>query len=342
MEKLLIITGTYPPEVCGVGDYTYNLMQTKIAEDWKLYTSDNWRIGNFFKKLIEINNFDIENINLQYPTLGYNGSLLPHLLCIYYSVFTKKKFSVTIHEYTQSTVKAKLATLIFFIFSEKIIFTNSFELRQAAKILPSLRKRSRIIKIYSNIESANNVKTIEDRQFDLVYFGLVRPQKGLESFVSILKDIKDVNPTIRIILVGKTLPEFKKYSEELINQAKPYLSEIYFNKNEIEVANILANTKIAYLPFPDGISERRGSALAVLKNGGLIVTTQGKFTIKDFDSCCFYVDNSKEAVAKIQNLLASTNEFYYEKQKDITMFLKNSLPESWENVTIKYNDFLCQ
>lgn len=339
-NKLLIITGTYPPGICGAGDYTQKLMQTNIADNWQIYCPANWRMNTLFKKITEINNTKIESINLQYPTMGYKGSLLPHLLCIFYSVFTKKKFSVTIHESSQLSLKAKIGTYILFIFANKVVFTNIFELQKAAKFIPFLQKKCRVIKIYTNIESDQEINKIEEREYDLVYFGLIRPQKGLEDFIKVAKELKVRNSKIKIIIAGKIQPENIEYANKQLVETKTFLFKTFYNKEEKQIAQILSNCKIAYLPFPDGISERRGSALAVLKTGGLVVTTKGPFTTKNFDNCCEFIDSSKDAVLKIEEMLSKSIEYFKLKQDDVKQFLDNNFPKSWQEVANEYLDFL--
>lgn len=339
-KKLLVITGTYPPKVCGAGDYTFKLMQSNLSKAWELYNPTNWKFSSILDKIREINKTNSLNINLQYPTMGYKGSFVPHLICIYYSLFTKKHFSVTIHESSQLSLKAKLSTFIFFIFSNKIIFTNTFEQNNASIFIPFLKKKSCVIKIYSNIESAPEIKRIADRKYDLVYFGLLRPQKGLENFLKVVTELKNRNQNINIILAGKTQPEYNVFFEEQIKEAKPYLNTIFLNKEENEITKILSNSKIAYLPFPDGISERRGSALAVLKNEGLIVTTKGKFTTEGFETCCEFANSINEAVSIILNLLSMNEIDLLEKQNKIKSFLDSNFPKSWDEVAAKYINFL--
>lgn len=43
MSKILLVSGSYPPDVCGVGDYSYNLINANPAK-WEIYTSSDWRL----------------------------------------------------------------------------------------------------------------------------------------------------------------------------------------------------------------------------------------------------------------------------------------------------------
>jgi hypothetical protein len=45
-----------------------------------------------------------------------------------------------------------------------------------------------------------------------------------------------------------------------------------------EVSKELARSSHAYLPFPDGITDKRGSALACLKHGVAVLTTHSEQT----------------------------------------------------------------
>ncbi len=338
-----MITGTYPPEICGAGDYTQKILHTQNSKKWKLYYPQIWSIRSLYEKIREINSLNIDVINLQYPTMGYKRSFLPHILCVYYSVFTHKSFSVTIHEYTQLSIKAKTAAFFLLLFSNKLIFTNQFELESAAKTVPNLKRKSTIIKIYTNIESAPNLKKIEERKYDLIYFGLIRPNKGIENFIDVAGKLKQTHPLLKVIVVGKTQPEHIEYAESQVKYLEQYKIETIFNKEEKIVSSLIADTKISYLPFPDGISERRGSALAILKNGGLLVTTKGKFTTKGFETCCSFASNNEIAVKTIEDLfLKNDSDFYREKQLNIKKFIETELPNSWEDVSIQYTKFLCQ
>ena len=93
-----MITGSYPPDICGVGDYTACFLKVADRDKWSLYNSSVWKISTFFQKKSDISKFQFSHIVIQYPTLGYGWNLLPQLLCIYYSLFTDKKVVVVLHE----------------------------------------------------------------------------------------------------------------------------------------------------------------------------------------------------------------------------------------------------
>ena len=339
-KKILIITGTYPPERCGAGDYVYNLFQTEEAKDWDLFYSKDWSLGTFSSKVKEIKKMKPNIINIQYPTMGYGLSVLPHLLCLYFRCLTRTKVTVTIHENSQLGWKAKAASIIYMIFANKLIFTNKYELDYSKRFNPLfLRGKSTVIKIFSNIKAAETLPSIENRKYDLGYFGYIRLKKGLEDFVEVARALKKEKPDLKIYIMGQIQPEYKEYYDSLFGNQEQNNIELILNKDAEEVSTILADTKLMYLPFPDGVSERRGSFLAAIKNLCLILTTKGIFTTQAHEKMCFFA-NKEDAKVQVENILAYTTEELQVKQKQVMDFIQNEIPQSWSEVAKSYNEFL--
>lgn len=336
---MLIITGTYPPEKCGVGDYVFQLLHTKEGSSWNLYYSQDWSLMSLRKKIKEIKSSQDNLINIQYPSVGFGFSLVPHLLCLYFGLFTKKQVVVTLHEYTQMGWKGKLFMILVFISANKVIFTNIFERVAAIKKFPFVRKKSTIIKIYSNIPKSAIIKPIREKEFDIGYFGYIRPLKGLETFLDVVADLRKKSSNLSIYIMGQTQPIYESYYKTIIDKAVDLDVKLLLNKDMDEVANILANTKIAYLPYPDGVSERRGSFLAVIRNGCLVVTTKGKYTTKAHEKICFF-SSRYDVCDSICDLLAKDELFYREQNSLVESFLLEEVPNSWSQVAQQYNEYL--
>jgi glycosyltransferase involved in cell wall biosynthesis len=336
---MLIITGTYPPRKCGVGDYCQNLLSTPQAKDWKLYTDDNWSISTFFKKIKKIKKTNSDIINIQYPTVGYGKSILPHLLTIYLSKILKKKVIITLHEYSQLGWKGKLATSIFLKFGTHIIFTTEFERQYAIQKYPKLTKNSSIIKIYSNILTNNKQPSFEQRSYDMGYFGYIRPEKGLEDYIETTKKIQKTNPNFKAYIMGQTQDEFEHYHKPLLKSLSNSNITLLLNKSSQEVADILSQTKIAYLPYPDGLTERRGSFLASLLHHCIIVTTKGNFTT-DAQLFTFNFVNKEEAHSKITKIINYPTEIINKQIEKINTYISNQIPASWEDVANEYQSII--
>jgi len=332
-EKILIVTSVYPPQICGVADYVYKMMHSKEGKCLELFHTPDWSLQSLFEKIKQIRNSKAQVINLQYPSAAYGYGIVPHLICIYFSLFSKKIFSVTIHEYSQMGWKGRLSNILF------LIFANQFELDYAIHINPYIKKKSKIIKIYTNIKASNDILAIPERKYDVGYFGLIRDNKGLEEFIDVIGELKRYDPKLIVYVMGQTQAQLSIHQREILNKLEEIDVILLLNKDENEVASILANTKIAYLPFPDGVSERRGSFLAVVQNRCIVVTTKGPFTIASHDKICIYTnkENAKDTILKTLKMDLS---FFENKQHLIADFIKNDMPKSWDDIILNYKKFL--
>lgn len=334
LAKSLIVTGSYPPDICGVGDYTSCFMNAADNDKWDLYYSKDWKLGELRNKLKEINSKNYKRIYMQYPTQGYGWSLLPQLLCLYYSWFTKIKFVVVLHELSQRTLKAKLASFVL-LFANHVVFTNDFERNYAAHWFPFFKKRYSTIRILSNIDSVKQLNKWEDRKYDIAYFGHIRPLKGLEDFFESVQQITQ-KKKIKIAIIGQVLPEYETYINKLTKEYESLSIDYKFNNSTKLVSELLNNTKVVFLPFPDGISERRGSFLAAIANGALVMTYNGMFVTPYLKKICFFT-SLKNASKDLVSLLDTISDADYKLKRDaMKEYLSKELPGSWKNIVQLY------
>ena len=176
-----------------------------------------------------------------------------------------------------------------------------------------------------------------NKQNTIVYFGQIRPNKGLESIILLGKLIKEKNLSFFIIIMGRTYEKFESYFQKIYSDSFGLPIEWVLNKDEIEVSQVLSENAMAYLPFPDGASERRGSLFAAIQHNMIIFTTKGKHTPPEFDSLLNYVSNPDELIKLLainNNQLIrflSNKELDFEKAKDNFLDFYN-----WETIVEKY------
>lgn len=327
---VVFITGSYPPDICGVGDYTYKLASTlkSYGISVKIITHKNWRILNVCSIIKHLNNIKSDIIHIQYPTVGFGSKLGPQMISIL------KPCIITLHEVSQTHILRRLSLYPFTIRSRHIIFTNSFERDYSVKYAPWISSRSSIIPIGSNIPSGKYETEIinDDKINEITYFGLIRPQKGLEDVLTLAKLIKEKYLPLCIRIIGMPDPRQINYYNELRVIAKDYPVIWDIGLSEKEVAKLLARSKIAYVPFPDGASERRGSLLALLSNAVATVTTRGLHTPSDLDGVVEFASNPEQALKVI-------NKIIYDKEWQMRL-IKNGLAYAnrftWENIAAKH------
>ena len=338
MKKIIFISGSYPPDICGVGDYTAKLIQSDISHkhNWGIYYKSDWSYKNIAKYIKDINKSKPTHLILQYPTQGYGWSLVPHFMCIYFSLFSKIRFISVIHEFSNATFKNRLAEMILILFSNVIIVTNDFENKSIRKCIPC-KKNIKTIHICSNITASSTIKDYNERIYDFIYFGHIRPNKGIEDFINLLKNEYQYFKSKKIAIIGQIPIGFEAFFYKIKKELENYTVDFILNKPETEIAQLLNSAKFAYLPFPDGVSERRGSFLACIFNGVNVITTEGKYTTDELRNCVFIPQGHQDIVKYMSSM---THEKYIQVQERLLYYTLNVIPTTWNDVAKKYLEIL--
>jgi glycosyltransferase involved in cell wall biosynthesis len=267
--KILLVSGSYPPDPCGVGDYTHRLSQALQSEgmDVQCLGHKQWHSHNIRSILHAVDNAGADIIHIQYPTVGYGRALGPQLLGI------RRPCVVTIHEVSQAHLLRKLSLYAFLGFAKALIFTSKFEQQVAAGFAPWILHKSTIIPIGSNIPVCGSVAGTSPNTIG--YFGLIRPNKGLEQVIELARLAVKNRIDFKVLVVGLEKNGQQDYYKRLRQQSfgLPVEWRVGLQGEDLDAA--LAEPKLAYLPFPDGASERRSSLLTFLTRGTPVITTMG-------------------------------------------------------------------
>lgn len=294
--KITLISGGSPPGECGVADYTVQLAKAlrAINIEAEVFSAERWRMRDIgeISQLLQKQNADI--LHLQYPSRGFGHRLGPQLLAL------RKKSVVTLHEASAAHILRKLSLYPFTIRHEHLIFTSEYERQFAKQWAPWIGPSSSIIPIGSNISPAS--VDVPRNCNEIAYFGLIMPGKGLEQVLELARILKERQPGISVRVIGKPTPEHKSYLERLRNKAAqlPLIWDTDLNNKQI--AERLTQVAIAYLPFPDGASERRGSLKAIWSCGVAAVTTKGRQTPKEYEGLAQWAHDPVQAFELIQYL----------------------------------------
>jgi len=300
--RVALICGPCSPGTCGVGDYTIRLARalTQKGIEAHLISSDNWNLLDAIKvhESSEKAKFDV--LHVQYPTFGFGHTFIPQGLALLRSCV------VTIHEASQAHILRKLALLPFSIRPRQLIFTSDCERHFAVRYAPWISRVSRVIPITSNISKFDGPS--ERSMNEILYFGLVMPKKGLESVVALGELVKSSGLPFQIRIIGSCPAKHSAYFADLKSRTSR-LPIVWDNDlADHEVAKRLASSSIAYLPYPDGVSERRASFKAALLNGLAVITTRGEHTPAELESVVTFCSNPKEALVAIRSLTQNAEE----------------------------------
>jgi glycosyltransferase involved in cell wall biosynthesis len=300
--KVLMVTGSYPPDFCGVGAYTENLvkhLQTRNI-DVTAASQGPWLGPASITTVRKLAKMKSDVVHIQYPSVGFGKGLAAQALCL-----MSRNVVVTIHEASQVHFLRRLALIPFLIKARHLIFTNEFERNYSRRFWPWVRTKSSVIPLGSSIEARGPIEKSEHR---IVHFGLIRPQKGIEQVLEAARIAARAHREIRFLIVGTPDKNSKAYSEKLKLQSRGLPIDWQSRLSDENVATILASTRFAYMPFPDGATERRTSLLALYANGVVVATTASEMTSTEMKEASVIANSPDEAVSAIARLMQNPNE----------------------------------
>lgn len=296
--KVILLTGSYPPTRCGVGAYTEQLAQAleKTGVQVSVRVEGNFSVRRALEASREDSLQERDSIlHLQYPTIGFNRYLGPQA----FSMRMRRVF-VTLHEVIHVHPIRRLSIYPFLMSARGLIFTAEEECARAGRMWP-IGNKSCTVPIGSNIHAYP--QQASQQRDGVVSFGIIRPEKGIEAFLDAAARLRKLRPDIAVRLAASFDQRHRDYGLAILAQAKSLGVEVYLDQEAEEVARVLARSLVAYLPFTDGITERRSSALACFINGAVVVSTIGPDTIPALRECTIATSSSEEAVRAIVQLI---------------------------------------
>jgi len=326
MTGVTIVTGSVPPDRCGCGEYAKlladELLRSGIAAN--LYYRKDWRLRKLLPYAHELSQSDSDIVNIQYPTQGYGWSIVPQLLSL---LIRKRKIVVTLHEFSQKRWEARLTVWLFFLFADWIVFTTDAERSAACRVAPWITKQSSVVSIGSHIPFRDPQPT----ETDVAYFGLIHPTKGLEAFAAAASPLAQQRG-LKVRAIGQIPAGYEDYAEKILRELNDHGIDTVLDRNPEEVATILCRTRIALLPFPDGMSGRRTTALAAMGNGALLVTLESRDDPEFFRTVCLMSPDESKLASLVAD--AMKNPDRYESVRAAGQQFARSI--SWGKVATGY------
>jgi glycosyltransferase involved in cell wall biosynthesis len=337
--RVLLITGSFPPMKCGVGDYSYSLAKALITNQKVcvgVLTSElgdlrgkvagievfpiikRWRLSEIMNVIKIIHSWSPDIVHIQYPTQGYGNGFLPWVLPIIL-FFMKKKVVQTWHELYPKRDVFKL--LLKSIAPSNLVFVNSQYEKNLHPYLKWALWRKKVIFIpnasaiprlyFSALEKKTIKKKYLKKQSRLIiFFGFIYPHKGVE----LLFDIAD--PNIDHIVIAGEYDEKSSYIN-IIKQcasAKIWLGKVTFAGflSPRKISALLGVADAVLLPFRHGSNEWNSSVHAAVLNGAFIITTSLTFNGYDKKSNIYFakVDNIPEMKSALLNYAGERRKYH--------------------------------
>jgi glycosyltransferase involved in cell wall biosynthesis len=343
--RILLVTGSFPPMRCGVGDYSFNLASALIADPSVcvgVLTSTlaegqdliggievfpvikNWSLVEILKVVKIINNWSPDIVHIQYPTQGYGNASLPWVLPLI-AFFMRKKVVQTWHEGYSRRTAPKLF-LISIVPGGLVFVRPQYEkdlhpqLRWAlwGKKIAFIPNASAIPRVDLDEKKKDSIKSqyLKKQTRLIVFFGFVYLHKGVE----LLFEISD--PALDQIVIAGDVDERGEYCQEILRCAS---TEAWQGKVTIagflpsaDVAALLAVADAVILPFRAGGGEWNTSIHGAVLNGAFVLTTS--LTKNGYDKqrnvYCAKVDDIQEMKSALSIYVSSRRKYDSDIDRD--------------------------
>lgn len=307
---------------CGIADYAYNLFHHSNngldVEGIEVDDSLNCWLNLFFKLAHS------QSIVMQYPAYAYGKSLLP-LIFIVFLRFKSIKSLVVLHENHEARFPRRLVNFIVCLFSNRLVLTNWFEFDH---LFYKFKHKAEVICIAANTVGESpklEVKPINNR---VAFFGLIRPHKGIEEFIQLIR--KDSCQQFSYVFIGTGTDN--EYRQTVIETLSEFTNvELHLDLSLDDVHTELVSCTFAFLIYPDGVSERRGSFLAACKAGCLVFSNIGRQTSPSIRKIVHTPD--------YQNILKIHSCNFLMKSNLINSTIVFSKDFDWNVISYKINEF---
>ncbi len=301
--KVALVVGPFPRGQCGVGDYVDLLAEALNSRGVEAHVIDWGRWGLLdsreIHRTLERQSFDL--VQLHYPSMGFGSKLGVQALSLF------KRCVITLHEASQSRPLRRLALLPFSVRPRHVIFFSKFERDFGLKWAPWISNINSIIPPPSNIRRF--LYSGPRNLSEVIFFGLIRPGNGYDALLEFASLLTSGGPPLRLRLIGSLQsPKFTSYFEDLRRRSKDLPIIWDHSLTEEQVAERLAKSSIAYLPYPGGAAELRSTLKAALLNGLAIITRRGDKTPSNLEGVVKFAENPRRAVEITRELLSSDME----------------------------------
>ncbi|MEZ0324754.1 MAG: glycosyltransferase [Fimbriimonas sp.] len=279
-NPIALVTGSLPPEVCGVGDYTSRLHAELDGVDL---------VHVPIRRAYESALFDIfqgrELVHIEYPTEGWGNSLLPSFLPL-----AKKRclLLLTLHEWSQMNRIRRASILPLVSRADGFIFVSEQEREHFAASAPKAarQKPSWVIPIGVNLEvpSLTEEEILAKRaelagEPFLTHFGFIHAGKQPEKLLDTVEALKRKGKNPHLVFIGdfqKDKTAEKEAFQALLHSRglAPLVTMLGFVQDDREAALIMAAADASISLFEDGLSPRRGSFWYATQHGRPAITTE--------------------------------------------------------------------
>jgi glycosyltransferase involved in cell wall biosynthesis len=288
--------------MCGVADYSYRLADAMkgLGADVVLEQPATWSL-EAARAIRNRHRGDGETVfHLQYPSLTMGNSLSPAAL-----PFLLPRLFTTLHEFRVFSFPRKAIFAPHSLFARKILFSNGTERDIFQRWFPWSGSRLDVIPIGNNIVRIGGRMPGPER---LVYFGQISRNKGVELFLETAGLLRAAGNPIEIRMIGAMTDSDPEFRSLVLGSVEKYGIIKRLSLPAEDVSEELNAASFALLPFPDGVSDKRGSALAALDHGVTVLTTHSANTPGWLRAVTHPVASADDAAAAVSGMLDGSRQ----------------------------------
>jgi glycosyltransferase involved in cell wall biosynthesis len=295
--KVLLVTGSYPPLRCGVGDYTASLAQSlrdtgqarvailtgdpgaRAQPGIEMILIRGWSLARALEALRAATEWKADIVHVQFPTQGYRSGWLPWALPLLLRL-AGLRVAQTWHEFMP--MGSYLFSLLLCLATGPVIVVrpNYFQgspfwyrwILAGRKIthIPNASSIPRA-QLTAGERSELHAKLAVGQSRVIAYFGYANPNKGVETLFDVADPARD-----RLVLVCE-LHESNAYQRMILDRSRagPWSGKVtvtgYLPADE--VAKVLAASDAVVYPYPSGGGEWNTALHAATAQGVFLLAT---------------------------------------------------------------------
>jgi glycosyltransferase involved in cell wall biosynthesis len=296
--KVCLVTGSPPQGRCGVHDYAQRLADALCRRGLaaKILDHRDWSVPGTLRLRSKIGALAPDIIHMQYPMIVGWRSAGPHLTGFLINI----PQVVTLHEFSIFTRFRRASMEAFGLSAARLIETTEFERARFLAEFPRSRAKMVMIPIGSNIPFLPRRVSAEKI---IAHFGQIKPGRGLESFLELAKIAARNGDTWSFQVIGSPVTWATGYLDRLRTEMAGTRLDWHINPSDDEASDLLRSATMAYLPYPDGVSDRRGSLIAALGNGLPVITTRGPFQPPAIDQVVAFAETPDAAYLEATGII---------------------------------------
>lgn len=315
--KVALLSGSFPPLHCGIGDYTARLASTLAHDDAQLsvtvvtraipdIASDaaapakvcalplRWGIRALPRVIAALRRLRPDLVHMQYPALGYADRPAILLLPLLIRLFCRKPVALTIHEFRERGRSGRIATVLIARTANAILVPDAIEAASLRRAIgrwgPPLVDVGMVstVPIVAHVDLAAWRSRLGFADTDLVIstFGLIHPRRRIEVLIDAVRELRQRGFPVRLLIIGGEAAYdplvAQRYAEELRRRTDmaglgDCIHWLGFVESEA-VSALLQLSSLCVLLYPHGASQRNTTLMAALEHGTRVITTNGEAT----------------------------------------------------------------